>query len=143
MSDGDDKVIQFPGQQVGEELDGLGAGEMVRDTRRMQHLQVTSPPYQGPPMDPADEPCSEETYSQLQQLSGLAHHVTEQQAKALKLIFGSHAFICIGMSPDGNGGADIFTALGGNREEIQRIANGSGDGLHGVLQRLLEREGLA
>lgn len=117
----DDNVIQFP---------GLNA-----------QSTEAAPPAAGPHGE--DQPVTVDTYEQLEQLGKVTHTMTEAQAKAIQMIMGDHAFVCISMGPDGSGsGADIRTSVGGDREMIRMVANGNGDGLHGVLSRLLQREDL-
>lgn len=118
----DDNVIQFPGAKAQQSVEPADRPAGPHDE---------------------DQPVTVDTYDQLQRLGEVTHVMTEAQAKAIQMIMGDHAFVCISMGPDGTGGgAGIRTSVGGNREMIRMVANGSDDGLHGVLSRLLDREDL-
>lgn len=113
----DDNIIQFPG--IPDDGDALK------------------------PVEQHGTPLSPEAYEDLEEIGRRTFTITEEQAKALRMILGDHAFVCISMSPNGTGsGADVRTVVGGDHAIIREFEDRSHGGLHGVLSRLLIREEL-
>lgn len=63
--------------------------------------------------------------------------LSQAQQKAMNIVVSGMPFIVIGILPTGNG-ADIFSSLGGNKEELIKVYNKLGE----ILERAYEKENL-
>jgi len=63
--------------------------------------------------------------------------LTADQEKAVQIVLSGMSFVCIGIKPEGDG-ADFFTAIHGQREDLMD----AGPHLGGVIERAYQRKDL-